>query len=164
MPTPQYLEASSVRLIEVPGSVHPHLEIKGDRCLLAAQFKRAFPLSNPDTYISIQDGLEHEVGILESLDGLSPDERDLVLRELDRRYFTPVIKRIDDLRQDAGMWRFVVQTQRGPSEFYVRNWRDSAAEVSPGRWQVLSVDGLRFEIRAVGELDGRSQDLLEQLF
>lgn len=132
--------------------------------MLAAQFKRAFPLSNPDTFISIQDIADNEVGILESLDGLSAEEREIILDELDRRYFTPSIERIEELRQDAGMWKFVVKTQRGPAEFYVRNWRDSAHEASRGRWQIHSVDGLRFEIRQVDQLDERSQTLLEQLF
>ena len=159
-----YLTADQVRVYPVAGAVHPRVEIVDDRCVLAAQFKRAFPLSHPDKFIAIQDQSEHEVGILESLEGMAAAEREVVLNELDRRYFTPTVQKIDELRQDAGMWKFVVQTQRGPAEFYVRNWRDSAHEASPGRWQIHSVDGLRFEIRQVEELDERSQNLLEQLF
>lgn len=162
--TVSYLSADQVRVFAVPGAVHPRIEIVGDRCLVAAQFRRAFPLSHPDKFISIQDLADREVGVLESLDGMAADQKDLILQELDRRYFTPVVKKIDDLKQDAGMWKFAVQTQRGATEFYVRNWRDSAHEASPGRWQIQSVDGLRFEIRRVEELDGHSQNLLEQLF
>jgi hypothetical protein len=83
--------------------------------------------------------------------------------ELDRRYFTPRILRIDFLKQDAGMWKFNVETQRGLAEFYVRNWRDSAHETGGGRWQISSVDGQRYEIQSVEALDARSQALLEQL-
>ncbi|HVT12697.1 MAG TPA: DUF1854 domain-containing protein [Fimbriimonadaceae bacterium] len=162
--TVTYLSASQIRLIAVPGAVHPRVEIVGDRCVMAAQFRRVFPLTHPDKFISIQDLADEEVGVLESLEGLPEDQKAMILEGLDRRYFTPVVKKIDDLRQDAGMWKFDVQTQRGATEFYVRNWRDSAHEVSPGRWQIQSVDGLRFEIRRVEELDGHSQDLLEQLF
>ncbi|MFX4470318.1 DUF1854 domain-containing protein, partial [Acinetobacter baumannii] len=79
--------------------------------------------------------------------------------ELDRRYFTPHVSRIDALKQDAGMWRFDVQTQRGPAQFYVRNWRDNAHETAPGRWQIMSVDGARFEILNLEELDAKSQRL-----
>lgn len=162
--TLRYLRGDQIRITPVPGAVHHRVEIIDDRCVLAAQFKRAFPLTNPDTFISIQDPKDQEVGILESLDGMERGQKDLILAELDRRYFTPVVNRIDELKQDAGMWKFVVQTQRGPAEFYVRNWRDSAHEAARGRWQILSVDGLRFEIRQVNELDDRSQILLEQLF
>ncbi len=61
------------------------------------------------------------------------------------------------------MWRFSVSTGRGDAEFYVRNWRDSAHEVSPGRWLIHSVDGGRFEIPDIGTLDAKSQRLLDQL-
>ena len=72
--------------------------------------------------------------------------------------------RIESLVQDAGMWHFKVQTQRGDAEIYVRNWRDSAYETGAGRWQILSVDGLRFTIPDINALDARSQDLLDQVF
>lgn len=159
----RYVVPTEVRVIPVPGAVHPRVELEGDRCVRAAQFKLVFPLSMSDRYVSIQDPSDHEVAILESLEGMEKAQRDIIEQELDRRYFTPSISRIDDLRQDAGMWRFSVQTQRGPAEFFVRNWRDSAHEAVGGRWQIHSVDGLRFEIRNVDELDARSQNLLEQL-
>ena len=57
-----------------------------------------------------------------------------------------------------------VETQRGDAEIYVRNWRDSAYETGAGRWQILSVDGLRFTIPDINALDARSQDLLDQVF
>jgi hypothetical protein len=56
-----------------------------------------------------------------------------------------------------------VRTQRGPSEFYVRNWRDSGFEISPNRWQIHSVDGGRYDIPDLGALDARSQKLMLQL-
>jgi hypothetical protein len=158
-----YVRANQVRVFPVSGSVHPHVEIEGDRCVIAAQFRLVFPLSHPEKFVSIQDPADNEVAILEDLQEMRPEERDLILAALDRRYFTPSILRIDELKQDAGMWRFAVQTQRGPTEFFVRNWRDSAHEAALGRWQIHSVDGLRFEIRNVEELDERSQNLLEQL-
>ncbi len=160
----KYLNPPEVRILPIEGGVHLRVEIGGDRCVLAAQLKRAFPLSHADKYISIQEPNDHEVGVLETLDGMEPGQRKLVLDHLERRYFTPTVSKIEDLRQDAGMWKFDVQTQRGAAEFYVRNWRDSAHEASPGRWQIHSVDGLRFEILDVRKLDERSQDLLEQLF
>ena len=79
-------------------------------------------------------------------------------------YFTPTILSIESLRQDGGMWLFKVETQRGPAEFYVRNWRDSSHEISHLRFQIVSVDGQRFEIRDLNALDERSQALLDQLF
>ncbi|HEY0867813.1 MAG TPA: DUF1854 domain-containing protein, partial [Fimbriimonas sp.] len=60
-------------------------------------------------------------------------------------------------------WRFKVRTQRGPAEFYVRNWRDSAHEIQPNRWHINSVDGGRFEIRNLESLDVDSRRLMDQI-
>lgn len=101
--------------------------------------------------------------MLRSMDDLEPETESIFEEELNRRYFTPQVERIDGLRSEAGMWRFNVQTQRGPAEFYVRNWRDNAHEITPGRWMILSVDGARFEIVKIEDLDAKSQRLLDQL-
>ncbi len=126
-------------------------------------FRRLFPLSNPSEYIAVQDGDKKEVGILKSLDGLDEGARTIIEEELERLYFTPRVERITKLEQESGMWRFDVDTGRGPATYYVLNWRDSAHEIGPGRWLVHSVDGQRFEIPRTDLLDERSQDLLEQL-
>ncbi len=131
--------------------------------MVSAVVKRVFPLSVPNDYLSIQASDGTEVAILTGLGSLEPESRALVEQELDRRYFTPAIETIALLRQEAGMWHFQVQTQRGPADFYVRNWRDSAQEIAPGRWQIHSVDGARFEIRDLEKIDERSRRLLDQL-
>jgi hypothetical protein len=161
--TLRYLEPREVRAWQPEGAAHLRVEIDGDRTILAARLKRAFPLSEPSQLVSIQDGAGKEVAILRTLDGLDPRTRELFDSQLDRRYFTPRIEAIETLKMEAGMWRFVVQTQRGPTEFYVRNWRDSANEIAPGRWQIHSVDGGRFEIQNLEALDANSRRLMDQL-
>jgi len=159
----RYVEASEVRAWRPEGAAHLRLEIADDRTILSARIKLAFPLSDPDRLISIQDGDGKEVALLRTLDGLEPETRRWIDQQLDRRYFTPRIDRIEVLKQEAGMWRFVVKTQRGDAEFYVRNWRDSAHEIAPNRWQINSVDGGRFEILNLDALDAQSLRLLDQL-
>jgi len=159
----RYLEPEQVRATRPIGAIHPRLEIIDEVVVLSALFKLVFPLSNPRQYVSIQESKGKEVGVLRSLDRLDVETDRILSEELDRRYFTPHIDQIDGLRSEAGMWKFNVQTQRGPAEFYVRNWRDNAHEITAGRWQILSVDGARFEILKADELDAKSQRLLDQL-
>ena len=147
-----------------PGAAQPRVVIDELLCILNARVRRIFPLSQEELYFSIQDGLGHEVGILRSLDGLDTETLEIFRSELDRRYFSPVIQRIESLVLDVGMWRFDVRTQRGSSQFYVRNWRDSAHEISRNRWQIQSVDGVRYDIPDLEKLDARSQDLIDQVF
>jgi len=132
--------------------------------VLSGRIRRAFPASKPDELFSVQDSSGKEVGILRTLDELDADSRKLVEEQLNRRYFTPKIQEVLSLRQDGGMWLFLVRTQRGEAKFYVRNWRDSCHEVRPGQWVIFSVDGQRYEIPNWEGLSGRSRDILEQLF
>ena len=157
-----YVSGDSVLAERQSGSAHLRVTL-ADRCIPSAVFKRVFPLSIPNDYLSIQAADGQEVAILRDLGTVEPKSRELIEEELDRRYFTPNIERIDLLRQEAGMWHFQVQTQRGAADFFVRNWRDSAQEISGGRWQIHTVDGTRFEIKNLEELDERSRRFLDQL-
>ncbi|MER3495993.1 MAG: hypothetical protein C4320_03805 [Armatimonadota bacterium] len=156
------LSAAEVQLRAVPGSPDVDVRLEGD-WHSGVTLHRCFPLSDPARFISLLGRDGKELAILDHLDELDPASRQVADAALDRRYFTPAISRIMELEKDAGMWRFKVETQRGESEFYVRNWRDSAFEIDPGRWLILSVDGGRYEIKKLETLDPLSLRLLDQL-
>ena len=154
--------AGDVRLRGYAGSTEIDAEMNGEWSP-RVKLHRCFPLSEPARYIAVLDRDGKELAILDDLARMDSESRALAERDLDRRYFTPEIERIDFLKQEAGMWHFIVATGRGPSDFYVRNWRDSAFELSPGRWQITSVDGGRYEIPDVDRLDPESLRLIAQL-
>ncbi len=131
---------------------------------MEVQLRRCFPLSAQMDFISIQNSDGKEVGILKSLSGMDKNSLDVLEKELDRRYFTPIVSKIYALAQEASMWHWDVETQRGRCKFYLRGVRDSIHEVAPKRWQILSMDGQRYEIRKFDELDAKSQQLFESLF
>jgi hypothetical protein len=160
----RFLDPSGIRVTAVPGSSVLRIQIEDQCTVLCGKVRRAFPSSNPGAYYSVQDSEGKELGLLESLEGLDAASREAVLLHLDRRYFTPKIQEVLNLRQDGGMWHFSVRTHRGAAKFYVRNWRDSCHEVRPGQWILFSVDGQRYEIPHWESLSERSRALLEQLF
>ena len=139
-------------------------EIEDELCIIETRLRRAFPFSASQNYLSVQDASGKEIGIVSDPSQLDRHSRELMESELDRRYFTPKITSIQSLKNEGGMWTFVVTTQRGNSQFYVRNWRDSAHEIAAGRIQINSVDGQRFEITSYDALDAKSKTLMEQLF
>jgi hypothetical protein len=163
MPEARYLDPSKLRVTLPAEDAGARMEIQGEDAIRNVQFRLMLPLSDTNTFIAIQDSAKKEVGVLKSLDGLDPDSRVVVERMLDRQYFTPKVLTIKSLKPEGGMWHFVVETSRGPAEYYVRNWRDSAHEISSNRWLVHSVDGQRFEIPRVDNLDVQSQNLMDQL-
>jgi hypothetical protein len=160
----RYFRPTELQIWMPESSGYLRVEVADDRCILNAQLRRLFPMSKPDEFISIQDADGKEVGVLRNLDGLPTELRDLLVAELDRRYFTPKISQILNLKQEGGMWTFNVLTSRGEATFFVRNWRDSSYEVTPGRFMIQSVDGQRFEIPSYEKLDTKSQLFIEQLF
>lgn len=163
MPEARYLDPARVHVTLPAEDAGPRVELEGELVVPNATFKRMLPLSNQDTFIALQDAAKKEIGVLKSLDGLDEESRVLVNRLLDRQYFTPRVSTIRSLKPEGGMWHFIVETSRGPAEYYVRNWRDSAHEISANRWLVHSVDGQRFEIPTVDKMDVQSQNLLDQL-
>jgi hypothetical protein len=158
----KYVSGDQVKLSRRAESLFLDAKI-GDELHSNVHLIRAFPLSKPHEMISIRDAENKEFGIIESLTTLEPESKTLAEEELDRRYFTPAITKINSLKNEASMWRFNVETTRGPSDFFVRNWRDNAQELTSGRWQITSVDGGRYEILNLDSLDDKSQILIEQL-
>ncbi len=159
---PVTVPAATVAFRGAEGSTELDARIGGE-WIEGVRLHRCFPLSDPARYVSVLDKEGDERAVLDDLGGLDESSRRLADRELDRRYFTPDIERITLLKPEAGMWHFVVETGRGVSDFYVRNWRDSAFELKPGRWQITSVDGGRYEIPNLERLDPASLRLLDQL-
>ena len=140
----KYLDPKRVHFFKLEGAAHLRAEIEDEMCIIEARLRRAFPFSVSQEYLSVQDASGKEIGIISDPSQLDRQSRELMESELDRRYFTPKITAIQSLKNEGGMWTFVVQTQRGNAEFYVRNWRDSAHEIAAGRIQIHSVDGQRF--------------------
>ena len=163
MPEARFLDPARVRVTLPAEDAGPRVELEGEVAVPNAQIRRLLPLSDPHSFIAIEDGAKKEVGILKSLDGMDEESRQIVDRILDRQYFTPKVSLITSLKPEGGMWHFKVETSRGPAEYYVRNWRDSAHEISANRWLVHSVDGQRFEIPKVDEMDAQRQSLMDQL-
>ncbi|MBI1334073.1 MAG: DUF1854 domain-containing protein [Armatimonadetes bacterium] len=157
-----YLRGGDIQIRRRPDSLFLDCTVEG-KDVANVHLVRAFPLSEPKKMISVRDMEQKEIGVIEDLDELDEASRKLADDELDRRYFTPAITKINSLKNDASMWKFDVETTRGHSDFYVRNWRDNAHELTSGRWQITSVDGGRYEILNLDELDDRSQMLIEQL-
>ncbi len=163
-PQLQYADGADLEIRSIEDSPLLRIFWRDRLCIPAGGVRRAFPLSQPDSVFSIHDREGNEVCIFETLSDLDEESKRVVVQHLDRLYFTPRIEKVEDLKQDGGMWLFNVSTSRGRTDFYVRNWRDSSFELKPGRWMILSVDGKRFEIPDLEKLDVRSRQLVEQLF
>ena len=145
------------------GNAELRMTLADDRTYLRITAARAFPLSDPDHNIGIFDQAGPEIGLIRDLRELDQQSRALIKDELRKRYFTPMITAIHDIKTEFGCDYWKVETDKGPRQFIVRKINKSIFEISPNRYLINDVYGNRFEIRDVLALDKRSRTRLERL-
>ena len=59
-----------------------------------------FPLTNPEEFISIREADEKakEIGMIEKLSQLEPDQQEMIREQIKLRYFIPVIIKVMDVK------------------------------------------------------------------
>ncbi len=121
---------------------------------------RAFPLADPEQFISICDSEGREVVMVRNLSDLPAQVRQTLTEELYRREFMPVIHRIVRVATEAEPAEWVAETDRGPATFLI-NSADDVRRVSPDRVMVVDMQGVRYLIASVRKLDAHSRRILE---
>ncbi len=130
----------------------------------SVRFYRAFPFSHPREYISVRsgDGSESkELGMIKSLCELSEQTQALIERQLELRYFMPVITRISELRQEYGYAYWTVETDRGECRFTVALGGNGIVRLSETHLIVSDISGSRFEIPDITALSAAEQKKLD---
>lgn len=109
---------------------------------------RAFPFSDPDKYISIREPDEkaREIGMVEDLYALDKETAAMLTEQMNIRYFTPVITRILDIKDEYGYAYFDVLTDRGACRFTIHMNGGSVVRLTDTRLLISDLDGNRFEI------------------
>ena len=122
---------------------------------------RLFPLSDPQRWLAVLDAEQADIGVLCDLDGLGPQQRELIEDELRRRYLTPVVKAITAVRHRGDVTEWSVETDRGPTTIVIRNVREKVKEPLPGHLMIEDAQDNRFEIPDTSALDPASRKLLD---
>ena len=153
--TPQYLVPEQIRLFRSPmGTVR--LEILDEVCYFRVTVRRILPLSNPENYISLWAGDDVEIGIIHSPSHLDTESQKIIHEEIDKRYFTPVIKAIHRVKERFGVHKWEVETSRGNVTFFVQGLHQNVKQVPPSRIIVTDVRGNRYDIPNYQKLDAHS--------
>ncbi len=128
---------------------------------------RAFPISSPDTFISIREpdtrmgGRGAEIGMIEALASFPADVANLIADELGRRYFTPAIQKIHSFKEKFGYCYWDVTTISGRVEFIMSNPTGSIRTLEDGRVFMYDIDGNCFTIEDPKRLDKHSYKAIE---
>ena len=123
-----------------------------------------FPLTNSEHFVSlveVKDGKkDKEIGMIEDIRKLDSKSRKLLKAELKRAYFMPKIVKINRLKENHGVMKFDVETERGRREFETR-YKEDIRRLSGGRVVIKDADGNRYEIEDYTKLDQRSVNLID---
>lgn len=124
---------------------------------------RAFPFKSVNEYISVRTTEGKEIGIIKNVMEFPEETVDLFRYELDRRYFTPRIEKINNIKEEFGYAYWDVITDSGPKRFTVQNVHNNLLQISDTRIMAVDVDGNRFEIPDMWKLDQKSLKMVERL-
>lgn len=137
------------------------LTVNGETTYDRVNLYRSFPLTKPEEYISVRDVDKNEIGLIRRLSDLSPAMQELVMFDLNRRYFTPEITRIATLKDEYGHVYMNVETDCGDKHITVPNGSSNFIHLSEVRLILVDIDGNRFSIKDYTKLDSKSVKLLE---
>ena len=121
--------------------------------------RRAFPLSAPDSYVSLVDEHHFERACFVTLDVLPAHVREVLEQALEKSDFLPKIRQILTIVQEATLSRWQVDTDRGPRRFVV-DQEDHVRPLDDGRHLISDSHGMRYLVPVASALDPTSRKLL----
>ena len=148
------IDAGGQVVVRIEGRAEPYVKARIARC---------FPWSLGEMYISICDKDGKEIAMLRTLEGLTPDSRRIVERELRDKVFSPRIRRVLDCKSEFGVISITADTDRGEVTFQVRT-RDDIRVLSPTHAIFRDADGIAYELPDLRALDAHSVKYLEEFF
>jgi hypothetical protein len=125
--------------------------------------RRMFPVSHPSELISVLDGEETEVGVIEDLAAFPHAVRKLIEDELDQHYFVPVITEVRSIKLEFGFFRWNTVTTAGEREFYVKGRTENIRRQGGNRLIITAVDNCRYEIPDFTRLSKPSLRVLDRV-
>ena len=124
-------------------------------------FHRCFPFETPDEYISVLNKDGWEYAMIRNLNELPEEAQEIIRAELDRKYLCPTVLKIKSLKEklDYSFWE--VETDVGDMTFSMHDTYRNIARVGGGMLIITDVDGNRYRINDVAELDRKSFKKIE---
>lgn len=124
---------------------------------------RLFPFSDANRFLSVREyeGDGKEIGIIEDLDAMSGETKEVISDQLTLCYFTPVISRIYSIKDEYGYAYFHVMTDKGECRFAINMGSNAVSKLSDTRLVIVDVDENRFEIRDVDALSQKEKRMLD---
>ena len=123
--------------------------------------RRLFPLSSPETYISLLNESGEEVALIHDLALLDRASKKAIKESLDEGYLVPKILHVTAVEDQYGLLVWLAETDRGQVKITIKN-RQSDIKRFQGTNRILIRDDAdnRYEIEDFDALDAKTKRLL----
>jgi len=151
-----YVAESGFTGLKYNGEDHKHITLK-----------RALPIGLPMEYISVADNENKEIGIIKSVNELTGDQYNIVLDELNSRYYCPDILEIKSIKDKLGyVYMELVINVSGSGNKHTKNCavkdvNKNIRMLTDNSLIIYDVDGNRYMIKDVSVLSKNSLKKLE---
>lgn len=127
--------------------------------------RRALPIGHPMEYISVADKDNKEIGMIHSVYDLSEQQQSIVITELENRYYCPIVHEVKSVKDKLGYVYFELVISKD-GHFYEKNCavKDVSKNIrllDEDQLIIFDVDGNRYMVNSLFELDKKSQKRLE---
>ena len=127
--------------------------------------RRALPLKDPMSYISVADHENKEIGIIKSVSDLTGEQFEIVTEELNRRYYCPEVLEIKSVKDKLGYvyMEMIIGDSAGKTlkNAAVKDVNRNIRMLGDDRLIIFDVDGNRFILPSLKALDKKSLKRLE---
>lgn len=109
-------------------------------------------------YISIREPDEKakEIGVIHNLDkDVDEETRKMLTEQMELRYFTPIITKVKNVKEEYGFAYFDVVTDHGPCRFAIHMSGNAVVHLTETRLLITDLDENRFEIPDTSKLTGK---------
>ncbi len=161
----RYLTSKDIKLYETKGQLLGAVLDGEDvgRC----DVLRLFPLHQKERYLSVRRQAEShrdrncELGIIESIESFSEEEKALLRHELEKRYFVPEIIKVKNAKEEFGHTYWEVETTAGERQFTTFDMSSSLVRIDANSVLLIDVDGSRYLIPDLSKADDKAMKMLD---
>jgi len=114
----------------------------------------------PDACVAINTADGAEIGFIDDIGRLDRVSQEVLRTELERSSLLTRLTGIDDVKSNHGMTTWQIRTDRGPRPIYVKD-RGEIRWLQGGKVVMTDINGLKYTIENLDDLDARSRIMLE---
>ncbi len=118
-----------------------------------------FPWSKPHEYISLRDDKGHELVLIETLEELTGEQRQLIEEELALRNFLPRVTQILSISDQMEFFHWEVLTTAGPRSFLTRR-HERPRQLGNGQMMIRDICNDIYLVNRSEDMDAKSLRLL----